>query len=358
MKFELKWLAWEMTRRCNLTCVHCRSSSSAEKCQPPDFSTEEACRILNDLETWAKPVIVLSGGEPLLRQDIFDIADYGARKGLRMCLATNGTLVTPNICRKIKTSGIKMVSLSLDGASANVHDNFRCQPGAFQATINAAKQFKANKIKFIINSSFTKRNQEDIAACFQLAKQLGAEAWYLFMVIPTGRGETLLEELITPEDYQEILDWHYEVEKKEKTILMRPTCAPHYYRIRFEYKKRENSCQKPRSLTFSPGGSKGCLAGQTIALIDVDGNVLPCSYLPISAGNLHKTSFKTIWHESKLFNRFRDYSRYKGRCGDCEYIKICGGCRARAYMMTGDDLAEEPFCHHIPIKLRRHLTEI
>ena len=154
MKFELKWLAWEITRRCNLQCIHCRSSSKLTVNQHPDFSTAEARRVLDDIASFAKPVIVLTGGEPLLRKDVFDIAEYGVRKGFRMCLATNGTLITPKICAQIKSSGIQMVSLSLDGAVAEVHDNFRHQPGAFQATIDAANYFQAHDIKFIINSSF------------------------------------------------------------------------------------------------------------------------------------------------------------------------------------------------------------
>jgi len=353
MKFELKWLAWEVTRRCNLQCIHCRSSSKLTANQHPDFSTTEAYRVLDNIASFAKPVIVLTGGEPLLRKDIFDIAEYGARKGFRMCLATNGTLITPQICEQIKCSAIQMVSLSLDGATAEVHDNFRHQPGAFQATIDAANFFQAHDIKFLINSSFTKRNQKDIVNCWHLAKKLGAKAWYLFMVIPTGRGEKLLAELISPEDYQEILDWHYDVENNEENMLMRPTCAPHYYRIRFERDKKNADFKKYRKLTFSPGGSKGCLAGQTIALLDVDGNVMPCSYLPISAGNIRQQDFQNIWLESKLFQDFRDFSSYKGRCGSCEFIKICGGCRARAYIINEDYLAEEPFCHYIPSRLRK-----
>jgi len=138
MEFDVKWIAWEITRRCNLSCVHCRSSSTLEVKDHPDFSLDEAKRVLDDIGSFAQPVIVLSGGEPLLRKDVFDIAAYGTEKGLRMCLATNGTLVTDEICQKIKKAGIRMVSLSLDGASAEVHDDFRNQEGAFEGTIKAA----------------------------------------------------------------------------------------------------------------------------------------------------------------------------------------------------------------------------
>ncbi|MFC1837129.1 radical SAM protein [Thermodesulfobacteriota bacterium] len=348
MEFDVKWIAWEITRRCNLKCVHCRSSSELEAKEHPDFSLEEARRVLDDISSYAKPVVVLSGGEPLLRKDVFDIAAYGTEKGLRMCLATNGTLITDEICRKIKESGIRMVSLSLDGATAEVHDDFRNQKGAFDGTIKAAELFRKHGIEFLINSSLTKRNQEEVSRIYKLAKEIGATAWYMFMIVPTGRGKDILAELISPEDYEELLNWHYDMEKEEHDMLVRPTCAPHYYRIVLQRSKQDKEKFKRRSLKFSTGGSKGCLAGQLICLIDVDGEVLPCSYFPKSAGNIRKQPFKDIWENSELFKSLRDFKSYKGSCGRCEYINVCGGCRARSYSMTGDYLAEEPFCNYSP----------
>ena len=348
MDFELKWVAWEITRRCNLHCVHCRSSSEIEVKGHPDFSTSEGIRIIDDIASFAKPVVVLSGGEPLLREDVFDLASYGTKKGLRMCLATNGTLVTPEVCASIRDAGIRMVSLSLDGSTAEIHDNFRQQPGAFDGTVNAARLFREHGIDFLINSSFTKRNQDDIANVYRLAKDLGATAWYMFMIVPTGRGEDILEELISPEDYEALLEWHYEMEKKEDDLLVRPTCAPHYYRVRLQKAREQGERVEHRSLKFSTGGAKGCLAGQLIVLIDVDGNVLPCSYFPLPAGNIREQSMKDIWENSPLFRQLRDYSSYKGSCGSCEYVRVCGGCRARAYAVSGDYLAEEPFCSYVP----------
>lgn len=351
IEFAPKWIAWEITRRCNLKCVHCRSSSEAEAKGHPDFSFEEAKRVIDDIASYATPVVVLSGGEPLLREDVFDIARYGADKGLRMCLATNGTRVTQEVCDNIKASGIRIVSMSLDGSSSEVHDNFRCQNGAFEGTLNAARLFRENGIEFIINSSFTKRNQEEIPKIYKLAKEIGATAWYMFMIVPTGRGEDIMAELISKEEYEGILDWHYEMEKHEDTMLVRPTCAPHYYRVVLQKSKEENEHFKRRTLKFSTGGSKGCLAGQLICLIDVDGNVLPCSYFPKAAGNIRTESFKDIWENSKLFKDMRDFKSYKGRCGACEFVNVCGGCRARAYAVNGDYMAEEPFCTYVPKKL-------
>jgi len=357
MKFEPRWIAWEITRRCNLRCVHCRSSSEAEVKGHPDFTTEEGIRIIDDISNYARPVVVLSGGEPLLRSDVFDLARYGTEKGLRMCIATNGTLVTDETCEAMKSSGIKMVSLSLDGSTREVHDNFRQQEGAFEGTIRAASLFRKHGIEFLINSSFTKRNQDDIPAVYRLAKDLGATAWYMFMIVPTGRGEDIMNELISKEDYEEILQWHYEMEKDEKDLLVRPTCAPHYYRIILQKQKAEGEKFQRRSLKFSTGGAKGCIAGQLICLIDVDENVLPCSYFPRYAGNLREKSFKEIWEDSRLFKELRDFRRYKNKCGACEFIGVCGGCRARAYAVHGDYLEEEPFCSYVPYRVRKKREE-
>jgi radical SAM protein with 4Fe4S-binding SPASM domain len=319
----------------------------------PDLPTETAFGILDNIASYAQPVIVLSGGEPLIRADVFDIARYGTEKGMRMCLATNGTLVTEDVCRKIKDSGIRIVSLSLDGSTEGFHDDFRNQQGAFAGTIKAARLFKEHGIEFIINSSFTKRNQEEIPKVYRLAKKLGAAAWYMFMIVPTGRGEEIMNELISKEDYEEILEWHYQMEKDEHDMLVRPTCAPHYYRVVLQKAKEEHVKFERRTLKFSTGGSKGCIAGQLICLITVDGDVLPCSYFPKSAGNVLEQSFKDIWENSELFRELRDFKKYKGRCGSCEYVNVCGGCRARAYSVYGDYMEEEPFCGYTPLKMKK-----
>lgn len=348
MEFSPKWIAWEITRRCNLRCVHCRSSSQLEVEGHPDFSLDEAKRVLDDIRSYASPVVVLSGGEPLLRPDVFDIARYGTALGLRMCLATNGSLVTADTCRLIIESGIRMVSLSLDGSTATVHDDFRNQPGAFDGVMNAIRLFNAHNIDFLVNSSFTKRNQDEAPKIHQLVKSLGATAWYLFMIVPTGRGEEIMAELIPPDEYEAMLNWHYDMEKEEDELLVRPTCAPQYYRVVLQRAKQEGERFKRRTLKFSTGGSKGCLAGQLICMIDVDGNVLPCSYFPLPAGNIRHQSFREIWEESPLFLEMRDFAGYKDHCGRCEYLNVCGGCRARAWAVTGDYLAGEPFCSHRP----------
>ena len=209
---------------------------------------------------------MLSGGEPLLREDCFDLARYGTDKGLRMCLATNGTLVDEGVCEEIRGSGIRMVSLSLDGSTPEIHDDFRQQPGAFEGVMRAASHFRRFEIPFLVNSSFTKRNQEDIENVYRLAKELGAKAWYLFMIVPTGRAEGALDELISQEDYEKILHWHYHQEQDETEMLMRPTCAPHYFRIVRQESKREGKKVEAEEPGLCHGRRQGMPGGSAYRL--------------------------------------------------------------------------------------------
>lgn len=349
--WDLKWMAWETTLKCNMNCVHCRSSSEIDS--PEGVFTLEKCKsFLDSIASFASPVIVLSGGEPLIREDIFDIAQYGTDKGFRMAMATNGALVTDEVCEKMLASGIKIVSLSLDGSNKEIHDDFRGQVGAFEAVMNAAELFNKYGIKFIVNSSFTKRNQADIKNVYELAKSLGATAWYMFLIVPTGRGEDIMKELVSKEDYEDILNWHYDMEKDENEILVRPTCAPQYYRIWNERSKEDGTDGSRRSLSFSTGGGKGCIAGQSICFVNSDGDVYPCSYFPVSAGNIFEKPLKEIWDGAELFNDMRNFKEYEGTCGSCKYLGVCGGCRARAYAVDGSYMAQEPFCDYIPPNMK------
>ncbi|PMP68956.1 radical SAM/SPASM domain-containing protein [Desulfurella multipotens] len=338
---ELKWLAFEVTPKCNLNCIHCRTNANANLNEVLTY--KQITQTIEDIDRRYKPVLVLTGGEPLLRSDIFEIAAFAKSKNWRVGLATNGTLVDEKLSLKIKAH-FDIVSLSLDGSTAQIHDNFRAQEGAFDATINAAKLLAKHDIPFIINSSFTKRNQHDIENTYKLAKSLGAKSWYMFIIVPTGRGENLQSELISKNDYYKILKWHFKLELQEKTMFIRPTCAPEYYAIVDLYTKTHNVEYIRRSLSFSTGGAKGCIAGQSIAFIAFDGSVKPCSYFLRSAGNIIQNSFLDIWDNSPIFQNLRDFSNYTGKCKTCDYISMCGGCRARADAYFGDYLAIDPYC--------------
>jgi len=348
-KHALKWVAIETTGRCNLNCIHCRCTESLKEDDsesPSEMTTGQVSGILRELSEMSSPVVVLSGGEPLLRDDLFEIAAEGTSLGLRMCIATNGALVDSAAAQKMKDCDIKMVSLSLDGPSAEIHDDFRRQEGAFDAAVKAAGILKSNGINFLVNSSFTRRNMEHIGATKDLAVSLGATAWYMFMVVPTGRGKDIQAELISGEDYDKILEWHYEMESAKPPILVRPTCAPQYFRIVAQHSGSEDGFER-RSLKFATGRMKGCLCGQSIALIDRRGNLQPCSYLPLNAGNVLEKSVKEIWNESSLLKELRDTGSH-GECGICEYRGVCGGCRARAHYIRGSHLEKDPECRYVP----------
>jgi len=339
--FELKWLAFEITPRCNLNCVHCRTNASMNL--KDRLSYKEIVNVIDEISNEFKPVVVLTGGEPLLRSDVFDIAKYIRKKGMRVGLATNGTLVSERNVKRIKEN-FDVASLSIDGSSASVHDNFRGVKGAFEATLKAADLFKKENLSFIINSSFTKRNQHDIEGTYKLAKKIGADAWYMFIIVPTGRGKDIFDELISKEDYREILKWHFHLELEEKDMFIRPTCAPEYYALCDMEAKKQKIDFKRRNLKFSTGGAKGCIAAQKIAFIGYDGEVKPCSYFLRSAGSILDKGFLDIWHNSKIFRDMRDFKNYNKKCATCRYINVCGGCRARADAYFGDYMAIDPYC--------------
>ena len=339
--FELKWLAFEITPRCNLNCIHCRTNASMNLKDILSYS--DITNTIDEIAEEFKPVVVLTGGEPLLRKDVFDIADFIKSRGMRVGLATNGTLVDTDIAKRIKEH-IDVVSLSIDGSTSSIHDNFRGVKNAFNATLQAAEIFKSMDINFIVNSSFTKRNQHDIENTYKLAKKIGASAWYMFMIVPTGRGKNIHSELISKEDYQKILRWHFYMELEEKDIFVRPTCAPEYYAVCDMESKKNNIDYKRRNLKFSTGGAKGCIAGQKIAFIGYDGAVKPCSYFLRNAGNILNEGFLNIWHNSKIFKDLRDFNNYNKKCATCRYINVCGGCRARADAYYEDYMAIDPYC--------------
>ncbi|AEH22525.1 Radical SAM domain protein [Thermodesulfobacterium geofontis OPF15] len=346
-KFLPRLIAFEVTRTCNLDCIHCRAAASKGPYEG-ELTTEEIFRILEEIREVSQPIIILTGGEPLLREDIFDIAKKCIELKLKPVLATNGTLITEKIAQKIKNSKIARVSISLDGATKETHDNFRKMPGAFEGAIRGIEILKKQGIPFQINTTITGINVEELPKIHELVINLGAIAHHIFVLVPVGRGKEISKESITPEKYEEILTWFYG--RREKSHLqLKATCAPTYYRILREKAKAEG-----KKVTFETFGldaiTRGCLAGTGFCFISHIGIVQPCGYLEISCGDLRKQTFKEVWESSEIFNNLRDFTKYKGKCGKCEYIRICGGCRARAYEATGDYLEEEPLCLYEPIR--------
>jgi len=340
-------VAWEVTRGCNLSCVHCRASSKYCPYEG-ELDTARCLKLIDEIAAFSSPVIILTGGEPYFRKDIFEIAAYGTQKGLRMVLATNGTLVTDGIARKSIDAGIQRVSISIDGPDAESHDSFRGVPGAFEGAMAGIDAFRRAGMEFQINTTITRLNLHQMQEIFDLAIRLEAAAHHIFLLVPTGRGREMADQEISAEEYEEALGWFYEQEFASP-IQLKATCAPQFYRI-FHQRKKENQDQ-PR-VTGNPLHSmtRGCLGGSSFCFISHTGQVQPCGFLEIDCGRITETGFEEIWNHSKIFNDLRDLGSYEGKCGRCEFLKVCGGCRARAYENTGNYLAEEPLCAYEPVK--------
>lgn len=347
MNNTLRLVAWETTRRCNLSCKHCRAVAEDHP-YDNELSTKESFVLLDQIKETGSPIVILTGGEPLLRDDIFDIAAYGTNLGLRMVMAPNGTLLDSDNTARIKKAGIQRISVSLDGATAESHDAFRGVPGAFENTITGINKAKAAGIEFQINTTITKSNLDEIPLILKLAESLGAVAHHIFLLVPTGRGKYILDNAIDAQAYEKTLNWFYD-QKNKTTLQLKATCAPHYYRILRQRAKKDGE-----KITFETHGldavTRGCLAGTGFCFVSHVGRVQTCGFLDVTCGDVRKQHFKDIWEQSDVFNELRRFSNLKGKCGVCEYHSVCGGCRARAYEATGDYLAEEPLCTHIPIK--------
>lgn len=331
-EFPLRMVAWELTRNCNLSCIHCRAKATLGPHQG-ELTTEECKKIIDDISSFASPTVILTGGEPLMRDDLFEIIQYGNEKGLRLVIAINGTLLDKEKALKLKELGIKRVSMSVDGKDRHSHDSFRGVQGSFDAVVKAAEILREADLPFQINTTITRLNVDDLGEIYEFVKAISAVAWHVFLLVPVGRGEGLRGEELDAKMYEDVLEWLYTIEKKNE-IEMKVTCAPHYYRI----VKEKGDTPK----------SAGCLAGKSFMFISHRGIAQPCGYLEMDSGDVRKEGVKKVWEESPVFTKLRDLRSYQGKCGACRFLAICGGCRARAYELRGDMLGEEPYCSYTP----------
>ncbi len=346
-KHTLRLVAWEMTRACTLACSHCRASAQQGPYEG-ELTTQECLAVLDSIAAMGSCIIILTGGEPMLRPDIFEIARYGTAKGLRMVMATCGSLLDETSCKALRESGISRISLSIDGIDAVSHDAFRGVDGAYDIVMKAVKELKSAGIEFQVNTTIVRSNVNDLRGIYGKAVELGAAAFHPFLLVPTGRAAELTDQIISAQEYEQVLHLIYEIQLERK-IQVKPTCAPHYYRI---FREREKA--QGRSVTRETHGldamTKGCLGGQGFAFISHKGIVQICGFLDMEAGNLRLENydFGKIWRESALFEQIRTTDKYHGKCGRCEYRRVCGGCRARALTITGDFLGDEPQCLYEP----------
>lgn len=345
-------VSWNVTLKCNLKCLHCYINA-AEKKLPDDLSTDAAKMLIHQIAEVSRPLLILSGGEPLLRADILELIQYGTERGLKMAMGSNGMLIDDKIARKLKEAGIKTVSISLDSSTSERHDEFRGVKGSWGHAIRAIKALRNNDILLQVNTTVTKQNYDEIDDIMTLVEALGVENFHLFFLVPTGRGVKIDD--ISPIMYENKIRGTFAKIARHK-LNVKPSCAPQFMRI---------AKQMGASTRHIQAKMRGCIAGLYYCRIYPTGEVTPCPYLPIKLGNIRERSFKDIWFNSEILKNLRDFNKLQGKCGVCKYRDICGGCRARAYGLTsdfidhcgdlheptelrGNYLAEEPWCVYQP----------
>lgn len=338
-------IAWEVTRSCNLACKHCRAEAHPEP-YAGELTTEEAFALIDSFPETGNPLIIFTGGEPMLRADVYDLIAHAASRGLTCAFAPNGTLITSEAAAKIKAAGVERCSISIDGANAAAHDAFRGVPGAFEASMAGIERLKQAGVPFQINTTVTRDNLPHFREIFDLCQKIGAVAWHIFLLVPMGRGAGLSEQVISATEYEDVLQWLYDF-RKTTDMQLKATCAPHYYRIMRQRAHAEGR-QVDRREFGMDAFTRGCLGGTGFCFISHTGQVQPCGYLELNCGNVLETPFPEIWKNSEIFLKLRDKSQYEGKCGRCEYHHVCGGCRARAFSMGGNWLGPEPLCAHMP----------
>lgn len=330
INMNMNHISWNTTKRCNLYCKHCYRESSPNELVNDELSTEEGKKLLQEMYKAGFRIIVFSGGEPMLREDIFKLIKYAKSLGMIPLLGSNGTLITQSKARKLKDSGLKAAAISIDSLQGSKHNEFRGSDNAFEKALEGIKMCIDAGIKVQLNCTVTKNNLEEIDSIIEYASYLGISSIHMLFLVEVGRGKNIGYTSLNKEEYKNainaIIDKNLDVD-----ISTKPTCAPQY-KVEALLKGIE-----------SPGG-RGCIAGISYCSILPNGDVHICPYAPVKVANVREERFDNIWGNNETFKKLRDFENYKGKCGNCKYINICGGCRARAFNYSGDWLDEDPFC--------------
>jgi len=355
---------WELTRACQLKCLHCRAEAQYRR-DPRELSFEEGKALIDQIYEMNNPMLVFTGGDPLMREDVFDIAAYAVKKGVRVSMTPSATPnVTKEAIEKAKEVGLSRWAFSLDGPTAEIHDHFRGTAGSFDLTMERIKYLHELEIPIQINTVISRYNYDYLDEMAKLIEELDCVLWSVFFLVPTGRGQE--KDMITPAEHEKVFIWLYELSKKVKFDI-KTTAAQHYRRVVIQHKMREAKEQPEdiqyldaltqQGLTGSIDGlgraPKGVNDGNGFVFISHIGDVYPSGLLPVKAGNVRETPLAEIYRESPIFKSLRNPDEYKGKCGQCEFRYVCGGSRSRAYAMTGDYLESEPFCVYIPKSMRK-----
>jgi radical SAM protein with 4Fe4S-binding SPASM domain len=351
-------VSWNLTYRCNLACEHCYLDAGGAPlvgtenfADRSELGTEECFRVIDEIAAFAPEcVTILTGGEPLLRRDILEIVRRAAERGLWVVVGTNGVRITENVAQRLAEAGARGLSISLDALDPDRHDRFRKVRGAWQNTVEGAEILNRAGLPFIVQTTAGSHNLGELDAIADFAHdRLAAKVWNLYFLVPTGRGQFVSD--ITPAQYDEVLASLYRIQRKfHRRMLVNAKCAPHYIKTALEHAvvSADASAEAYLPIRTYSGGAGGCPAGTHYMGIRPNGDVTPCPYLPVFAGTLRNASLADLWTSSSLFADIRRRTALGGRCGECEMNGHCGGCRARAYGMTGDLMAEDPLCTHIP----------
>src|SRR6476469_4603988 len=366
-------VSWNLTYRCNLACEHCYLDAggtplvdTANFADRSELGTEECFGVIDQIAAFAPECLtILTGGEPLLRRDILEIVRHAAERGLWVVVGTNGVRITQNVAQRLMEAGARGLSLSLDALDPDRHDGFRKVRGAWRNTVEGAEILNRTGLPFIVQTTTGSHNLGELDAIADFAHdRLAAKVWNLYFLVPTGRGQFVSD--ITPAQYDEVLASLYRIQRKyDRRMLVNAKCAPHYIKTVLENSVRDDSGQARgetdpaqtdghwakaglSSIRTYSGGAGGCPAGTHYMGIRPNGDVTPCPYLPTFAGTLRKSRLADLWNSSDLFTGIRKRTSLGGRCGECELNGHCGGCRARAFGMTGDVMAEDPLCTHTP----------
>lgn len=354
---------WEVTRACQLKCIHCRADAQSTP-DPRELTPAEGLKLIDQIYEMNNPMLVFTGGDCMMREDLFDLADYAIKKGMRVSMTPSATdNVTKEKMERAKQVGLSRWAFSLDGPTPEIHDHFRGTPGSFDLTIEKVKYLNELNMPLQLNTVISRYNYEYLEQMAELMKELKVVMWYIFLLVPTGRGQ--LDACLTPAEHEKVFRWLYDLSKTAPYDI-KTTAAQHYRRVVFQQKARENKVgigeiRYEDTLTKDMASvidglkraPKGVNDGNGFVFVSHTGDVMPSGLLPLVGGNVRDQTLAEIYREAPVFKELRNPDNYKGKCGVCEFRYVCGGSRSRTYAVTGDYMESEPFCVYIPEAMRK-----
>jgi radical SAM protein len=340
---------WEVTQACDLACVHCRASAQSER-HPRELTTEQGYRLLDEIRSFGEPLMVFTGGDPLKRPDLFDLIRYSVSLGLRTNVTPSATpLLTEQAIDGFKSAGVTRMAISVDGPDAASHDDFRGVPGTFDRAMVALRHARDIGLDTQFQTTVTRRNMHRLPEIADIVTEVRSKMWSLFFLIVTGRA--LAGDDLQAVEYERVFEFMYEL-SKTAPFGIKTTEAMHYRRYVAQRVKAEHGVTANESAKGVAWRTAGVSDGKGFVFVSHTGEIFPAGFLPVSGGNVLQDSLVDVYQNSDLFRTLRDPSQRGGKCGVCEYQKVCGGSRSRAYAFTGDFLAEDPRCTYQP-----HLVE-